>query len=279
MKNFRITGVLAAVVLVMTLGAVCNAAYAQLEEPDVVKTSDPQTPLGEGYNTGIGFDVVLNNFGFGVGGYFSRMLGDYTEFTFQTGITGIRDVSEQTFQSFFTGNRIVPNKYKRGLGFPFLFGLEQRIFARQVEDNVRFFVGAAAGPSMAFVYPYVNDSDDNGFRTIRVDPSTGFIAGAERVNDFFSGWGDGETKWGYSGELKIGVDIGSSFDTRTTIEFGYFFYYFNEGLQIMEPYRPYGYDDEGFPIEVNDQGERRTHFDPQKYFGTPQIKFTFGGMW
>lgn len=279
MKKNRFIPVLAALVMIMTLGVISNAVYAQLEEPEVIGIPEPKTPLSEGYTTGIGFDIMLNNFGFGVGGYFSRMLGDYTEFSFQAGITGIRDVSEQTFQSFFTGNRIVPNKYKRGFGFPFLFGLEQRLFARQIEDNFRFFVGAAAGPAMAFVYPYVNDSDENGFRSIRIDPNSGFIVGAERVNDFFTGWSDGESKWGYSGELKVGADIGSSFGTRTTVEFGYFFYYFKEGLQIMEPYRPYGYDEDGFPIEVNEQGERRTHFDAQKYFGTPQIKFTFGGMW
>src|SRR5690625_4320360 len=278
MKNLRCTHVLAAIVTVLTVGVVSNTVYAQLEEPEVVGIPEPRTPLSEGYRTGIGFDIVLNNFGFGVGGYITRMLGDYTVFSFQTGITGLRDVNEQTFQSFFTGNRIVPNKYKRGFGFPFLFGLEQRIFARQIDDNFRLFVGAAAGPAMAFVYPYVNDSDGNGFRSIYVNPNSGFIRGAERVNDFFTGWGEGEAKWGYSGELKIGADLGSSFGTRTTIEFGYFFYYFSQGLQMMEPYRPYGYDEDGNPI-AEQNGEPRPHFDAQNYFGTPQIKFTFGGMW
>lgn len=267
---------------VIMAGAIPNVVYAQLKEPEVVEAPKPRTPLSEGYHTGVGFNVVLNNFGFGVGGYFRKVLGDYTTFTFQTGITGIRDVSEQTYQSFFTGNRIVPNKYKRALGFPFLFGFEQRIFAQQISDNFRLFVGGAAGPAMAFVYPYVNDTDGNGFRTYIIQEDqfgNEFLLPEERVNDFFSGWGDGETKWGYTGELKIGADIGSSFGTRTTIEFGFFFYYFKQGLQIMEPYRPYGYNDSGFPIAVNEQGERREHYDAQKYFGTPQIKFTFGGMW
>ncbi|WP_142714209.1 hypothetical protein [Fodinibius sediminis] len=279
MKKIRTKQVLAAFVMMVSLAAVSNAAYAQLEEPDVVTAPNPRTPLSEGYHTGIGFDIMLNNFGFGVGGYFKKVVSDYTEVSFQTGITGLRDVSEQTFQSFFTGDRIIPNKYKRGFAFPFLFGVEQRIFARQIEDNFRLFVGAAAGPAMAFVYPYVNDSDGSGFRSIYVDPNTGFIRGAERINDFFTGWSDGETEWGYSGELKIGADLGRSFGTRTTVEFGYFFYYFSQGLQIMEPYRPYGYNENGNPVIFNDQGEQRPHFDAQKYFGTPQIKFTFGGMW
>lgn len=260
------------IALLVTLGLSIagNDALAQLEEPEVVELPEPKTPLTEGYHNSLGFDVILNNFGFGIGGHYSRVLGPFTEFTFQTGITGLRDVSEQNYQNFFTGQRIVPNKYKRGFGFPFLFGLKHRLFARQIDDNFRFFVSGALGPSMAFTYPYVQDTDGNGFRTFQV--IDGFLVPAERVNDFFTGWKDGETHWGYNGELKIGVDFGSSFKTRTTVEFGYFFYYFNEGLQIMEPRRPI-YGDQGQIVDTE------PFFDAQKYFGTPQIKITFGGMW
>lgn len=276
MKNKR-NYCIGAVILLIVLGITVNNAQAQLEEPDVIKKSEPKTPLSEGYHNDIGFDVVLNNFGFGIGGHYSRVLGDYTELTFQTAITGIRDVSEQNFQNFFTGNQIVPNRYKRAFGFPFLIGMEQRLFARQIEDSFRLFVGGGVGPAMAFTYPYISDTDNSGFRTYVV--RNGFLRPTERVNDFFTGWGDGESHWGYSGELKIGADIGSSFGTRTTVEFGYFFYYFSEGLQLMEPYRPYGYDENGNPVIFNGEGEQRSHFDAQKYFGTPQIKFTFGSMW
>lgn len=286
MKNFGLTYVLVALAMVLTVDVVSNNAQAQLEEPDVVESPEPKTPITEGYGHEIGFDIMLNNFGFGVGGHFNKVLNDYTEFTFKTGITGLRDVSEQTYQSFFTGNRTIPNKYKRAFGFPFLFGLEQRIFANKIQDSFRLYIGAAAGPAMAFTYPYFEDNIDDDFRTIQRDPSSGFITGSERVNDFFTGWGDGSTEWGYSGELKIGADIGSSFGTRTKVEFGYFFYYFDQGLQIMEPFQPIKneqgqivYDDSGIPVAVDENGNRNPHFDAQKYFGTPQIKFTFGGMW
>ncbi|GAA5522319.1 hypothetical protein LQ318_11260 [Aliifodinibius salicampi] len=277
MKKNKRSHCIGAVLLLFVLGITVNTAQAQLEEPDVIEKSEPKTPLSEGYHNDIGFDVVLNNFGFGIGGHYSRVLGDYTELTFQTAITGIRDVSEQNFQNFFTGNQIIPNRYKRAFGFPFLLGMEQRIFARQIEDSFRLFVGGAVGPAMAFTYPYINDADGSGFRTYVV--RSGFLRPTERVNDFFTGWSEGESHWGYSGELKIGADIGSSFGTRTTVEFGYFFYYFSEGLQLMEPYRPYGYDENGNPVIFNAEGEQRPHFDAQKYFGTPQIKFTFGSMW
>lgn len=250
-----------------------NPASAQLKEPEVISLPEAKTPLSEGYHNSLGFDVFINNFGFGIGGTFGHVVGPYTELTFRTGITGIRDASEQNFQSFLTGQQIIPNKYKRALGFPFLFGAKRRLFARQIDDNMRFYVSGAAGPAMAFTYPYVEESIEDGFRTFRLTDQ-GFLIPVERVNDFFSGWKDGETEWGFSGEIKIGVDLGSSFSRRTTIEFGYFFYYFKQGLQIMEPYKASGYDNTtGFP------SGRTEFFDAQQYFGTPQIKFTFGGMW
>lgn len=265
--------------ILLWLTSAGNIASAQIEEPDVIETPNPKTPISEGYHNSLGFDVFVNNFGFGIGGTIGRMVAPYTELTFRTGITGIRDASEQNFQSFFTGQQIIPNKYKRALGFPFMLGIKQRIFAKKIQDNMRVFVSGSGGPALAFTYPYVQDNNDaNGFRDFQVTPG-GFLAPVERVNDFFTGWSEGESKWGYSGAIKIGVDLGSKFDSRTTIEFGYFFYYFQDGLQIMEPYKPFGYNADGEPIELNNQGERNPFFEAQKYFGSPQIKFTFGGMW
>jgi hypothetical protein len=273
------------VTLLVLIFAICGVqlVQAQLKEPEVRKVDEPLTPLSQGFHNALEFDIMLNNFGFGLGGQYSRVIGPYTELTFQTGITGIRDVTEQNFQDFFTGQRTIPNKFKRALGFPFLLGIEKRVFAEAIDDNFRFFIAGAGGPALAFVYPYINDSDNNGFRTSIID-QRGFIRPVEEVNDFFSGWKDGETEWGFSGELKIGVSLGENLKRQTTFEFGYFFYFFSQGIQIMEPFQPFGFEQCSFdptlgcPIEVQN-GERNPFFDPQKYFGTPQIKIKFGGMW
>ncbi|MGD8427035.1 MAG: hypothetical protein PVH63_05350 [Balneolaceae bacterium] len=262
----------------LIVGISGNFAYAQLEEPEVIKLPQPKTPLSEGYHNGWGVDIMLNNFGFGLGGTYTHVVGPYTELLFRTGITGIRDDTEQNFQSFITGQQVIPNKYQRAFGFPFLIGVKHRVFARKVADNFRLFVSGAAGPALAFTYPYLEDVDGNGFRTFQVQPP-GFLVPLERVNDFFTGWKNGESHWGFSGEIKIGADLGSKFKTRTTVEFGYFFYYFKPGLQIMEPYQPFGYNQSGLPIAVDNNGNRNPFYDAQEYFGTPQIKITFGGMW
>lgn len=260
----------AILVVLLVMGMTALPAYAQLEEPEVREAAGPRTPLSEGLRNSIAFDVILNNFGFGIGGQYTHVLGPYTEITFQTGITGIRDASEQNFQDFFTGQQIVPNKYNRALGFPFLLGVKQRLFAHSIEDNFRFFLASSAGPVMAFVFPYINDEDENGYRSTA--PVNGFLVYTERINDFFSGWKDGYTTWGAAGELKIGVDLGSNFKRQTTVEFGYMFYYFDQGIQIMQPVRPI-YDNQGNVAETEE------FFSEQNYFGTPQISIKFGGMW
>ena len=272
-----------AFIVLLLLGISGSYAQAQVEEPQVVKLPQPKTPLSEGYHNSWGVDLMLNNFGFGIGGTYTHVLGPSDQLTFRTGITGIRDDTEQNFQSFLTGQQIIPNKYKRAFGFPFLVGIRHRVFARQIADNFRPFISIAAGPAMAFTYPYLEDGDHNGFRTFNLVSSPYYqqpiLQPVERVNDFFTGWKNGHSHWGLSGEVKIGADIGS-FKHPTTVEFGFFFYRFQPGLQIMEPYQPYGYDQQtGLPIEKNSNGQRKPFYDAQTFFGTPQIKFTFGGMW
>lgn len=265
--------------LLFVTGLVLSAesTYAQTQEPEVMELPEPRTPLSEGKNNALGFEIVINNFGFGIGGHYAKVLGPFTELTFSAGITGIRDVSEQTYTDPFFGQQIIPNKYNRAMAFPMTVGLKRRFFARKISDNFRFFMAGSGGPVMAFVYPYFNDTDGSGFRNV-IDLGGGALR-LERVNDFFSGWKDGETQWGVTGNFRIGVDIGDNFARLTTVEFGYLFYYFEQGIQMMEPYRPV----------VNNQGEvlvnpdgswvREPFFDDQKYFGTPQISLTFGGMW
>lgn len=251
-------------------------AMAQLKEPEVRSVEDPETPLDHGFSNRIGGSIFVNNFGFGVGGVYSHILGPYSELTFSAGITGIRDVSEQTFQDFFTGQRIVPNKYNRALGFPFMFGFKKRVFPREIADNFRFFFAVSGGPALALVSPYINDSDNNGYRSFRVvQAPTGQQVKiyTEDKEGFFSSLGDASSQWGTAGEIKVGVDLGKNFQQQSTLEIGYFFYYFSQGIQIMEPFRSTGINSGGFSVG------QEPFFDDQKFFGTPQIKFTYSGWW
>lgn len=255
------------IAVVLTLITFCNLAIAQqnVVEPELKEKIEPRNLFEEGYRTGLGVNLFINDFGFGVGGQFRKGIDVYTEATLTLRIASLRDQSEQTFVGFF-GQEEIPDKFNRVLVFPALFGVKHRLFPKQISDNFRVFSSASFGPALAFVYPYFNDIDESGFRT--VDPANAFV---EPINDFFSGWKDGFTEFGWNGQITLGIDFGDNFGKLSSLQFGYLFYYFKDGIQILEPNR-LAVDQSGNLqiVEFND----KNHF-----FGTPHISFTFGGMW
>jgi hypothetical protein len=250
---------------------------AQVQEPEVRPTPRNITSLQDAYSTGFGINIDMNNFGFGLGGEFRRVVAPQAEAYMKFGITGLRDASEQTFTDIFFGQQIVPNKYRRAFAMPVMIGMRQRLFSDIIQENYRFFVSAAAGGVAAFSYPYFDDLNDNGFREQ-------FIDYFEPINDIFTGWSDGTWHFGGAGEVKLGLDIGSNLARLNSIEFGYYFYYFPDGIQIMMPNQPevrQNVQPGQNPFIFDEDGELvlRPFFEPQRFFGTPLIRFTFGWFW
>ncbi len=268
-----------------------NDAHAQIVEPDIIQTQRDVMALTDEYGSGFGINIYMNNFGFGVGGEYRRVVASQSEIMFSLGITGLRDESEQTFTDFFFGQQIVPNKFQRGFAFPMMAGFRQRLFPNVVQENYRFFISASAGPVAAFTYPYFDDRNNNGYRETGneyelIEDNGDLLirfAQPERVNDIFSGMGDGDWHWGTTGEIKLGVDIGSNFSRLSSIEFGYYFYYFTDGIQMMQPKQPVirqqTSPNQSPYVWENGQLVLEDFFEPQKFFGTPQITFTFGWLW
>ncbi|MFU8859355.1 MAG: hypothetical protein ACNA8K_02930 [Cyclonatronaceae bacterium] len=239
------------------------SAHAQFEvsEPEVITDVVVQTPFKSGLKNGLTLNLLLTDFGFGVGGQYRRVLGNYTDAILDANISVLRDVKEQTFVNFF-GQQTTPNKYNRILSFPINAGLRHRFFAESIKDNFRFYVLGAAGPVAAFIYPYFDDSRGLGVRL----PD-------QFVYDVFDGWSEGYWDWGFNGKVALGIDLGSNFRNVSSIEMGYHMNYFPGGIQVMEP-NSFEFVSEN-EIRVIEGGG----FDRQNFFGTVMIKFMFGGMW
>lgn len=251
--------------------------FAQTLEPPVEKVVRNTSNIQSEYDAGFGFNVAMNNFGFTVGGEFRQVVGPSTELMSSIRLGGLRDASEQTFTDYFFGQQIIPNKYQRAFAFPLLLGLRHRLFTDMIQDNYRFFVSASIGPAMAFSYPYFEDSNNNGYREQ-------FSNYFEPINDIFSGWNQGDWHLGGTGEVKVALDIGGNFARLNSVEFGYFFYYFPDGMQLMMPNQPVPVQNpqQGqFPYELDENNELvlEPFFDAQTFFGSPQITFTFGWLW
>lgn len=250
---------------------------AQTLEPEVEEIVRNTSNIQSEYNSGFGFNVVMNNFGFGLGGEFRKVVGPSTELMASMRIGGLRDASEQTFTDYFFGQQVIPNKYQRGFSFPLLLGIRHRLFTDIIQEDYRFFLSASIGPVASFSYPYFDDANNNGYR----EQFSNYL---EPINDIFTGWSDGDWHLGGTGEMKVGLDIGGNFARLNSIEFGYYFYYFPDGIQLMMPNQPIPVENpqQGqFPYELNDEGElvMQPFFDAQTFFGSPQITFTFGWLW
>jgi hypothetical protein len=261
MKNiFIVFTVLTAVLL---LPVFVQTAYAQFEvsEPDLITDVNIRTPYNSGLKNGLTFNLLLTDFGFGVGGQYRRVLGNYTDGILDVNISVLRDVKEQTFVNFF-GQQTTPNKFNRILSFPVNAGLRYRMFAESINDNFRFYVLGTAGPVAAYIYPYFDNSRGLGVRL----PD-------QFVYDIFEGWNEGYWDLGYNGKMALGIDLGNNFRNVSSIEIGYHMNYFPNGIQVMEP-NTFEFVSENEIAIIEGGG-----FDRQKFFGTVMIKFMFGGMW
>ena len=272
-SNSYIQIIAATIILMFTT----QIAYSQVQEPELRADERVATNLSDLYSSGLSFNIAVNNFGLAAGGDYRRVLASQTELIASLRFTGLRDVTEQTFTDIFFGQQVVPNKFQRAFAFPMVLGLRHRLFGDRVQDNYRFFISATGGPVAAFSYPYFDDINDNGYR----EQFQNFF---EPVNDMFTGWSEGEWHWGAAGEVKLGMDIGSNFSRLTSVEFGYYFNYFPNGIQMMMPNQPDLRENVApgeSPFQFDDQGELllEPFFDAQKWFGTPQITLTFGRLW
>lgn len=275
--NFRFPATVIVALLLLFVLLPVQTSFAQITEPDLRVEERVATPLSNNYSSGLTFDVVINNFGFGIGGEFRKVIGDQTEGVFNVRITGLRDASEQTFTDLFFGQQVVPNKFQRAFAFPAMIGMRKRLFADRVQDEYRFFLSASAGGVAAFSYPYFEDLNSNGFREQ-------FQNYFEPVNDIFTGWSRGDWHFGGAGELKLGIDFGRNFSSVTSVEFSYYVNYFPNGIQIMMPNQPdllenVQPDESQFQTDEDGNLLLEPFFDPQKFFGTPQITVKFGSLW
>lgn len=263
--------------IALILSAVALPAHGQVAEPDLLVDDKAASAYGEGLRNAASVVLSANNFGFSLRGQYDRAITPMADLVLQAGVSGLRDVSEQTYTDYFFGQQVIPNKFQRGMSFPVLAGIRHRLFARNVQDSYRFYVSGSAGGVFAFTYPYFDDLNGNGYRER-------FFEYYENTFDMLTGWKDGTWHAGLAGEFTIGIDFGRDFEKVSRLQFGYLFYYFPDSVQMMMPNQPVPDPNAGpndFPYLLNPDLtlKMQPFFDSQSFFGTPVLSFSFGGMW
>jgi hypothetical protein len=96
-----------------------NTTTAQTgTEPEVREMNLVRTPLDDNLHNALSFGLTLNNFGFGLGTEYRRVISPLSEFILDFQITALRDITEQNYQFF--GQQIIPNKRNRIMSFPLM---------------------------------------------------------------------------------------------------------------------------------------------------------------
>ena len=225
-----------ALVCALLLSAPC-ITYAKQD------TDSGSTVRAESLN-GLGAHILLTNSGFGLGGYYSRLLGRDLTLILQVQIAGEKDEREVAFFDRF-GRKDLPNKANYLLILPVHVGVERRLFRSRIEDNFRPFFHATVGPTFGWKYPYFQDDNENGT-----------LDSGEKTYDAIGSLPKGNVEFGFGGTLAIGAYFGRKTSVTQSVRIGYSFTHFFDRIELLE----------------------RTIRRPAHFFGTPTILFSFGKL-
>lgn len=205
-----------------------------------------------------GFKLSLTNSGLGFGGYIRDSLNAQSAGLFEISAEAGKDEREVAFFNRF-GQRSVPGKANYLFVVPMRVGLQRRLFKDQIEDNFRPFIQVAAGPTLAWEYPYFFDCNGDNRFDARVDCNgDGFVGpteGDERLS-VYRALGRGRLLVGAGASLSIGSYFGRGERGARGFRVGYSFNYYPAGARLLE-------------AQLD---------DPRRYLGTPHVVVYFGRL-
>lgn len=189
--------------LVLVFTFVSNVSYSQglgkiVDEQEIIRF--PSNMLG--------VDIMFGEGGFGLGAFYRKKLSrTFTVFT-DLSVSGTKDGEEVEYMTWW-GEVIVPGKVNRILLVPMTVGLQYRLFANTLTDNLRPYVNFGVGPSLVFTMPF--------------------------EKEFFSSVGHANTYVGVGGYIGFGANFGLSKSSLVGLNFRYYInHLFNGGVESLQ---------------------------------------------
>jgi len=171
----------------------------------------------------VGVDIIFNEGGFGLGGFYrNRFTNVLTGFVYFS-ISEAKDPREITYIDYW-GNTYTLNKINRAFVLPLFVGLQYRLFEKVLYDNLRPYVNFAFGPAMVASDPY--------------------------DKEFFNALGYAKAYFTVGGYVGLGANFGLDRNNLVGINLRYYFIHlFNQGIPLLigRPEKEFG----GFYITVN----------------------------
>jgi len=154
-----------------------------------------------------GFDFLIGESGFGFGGFFRKQLN--TKFTLfaDISISEAKDEREIEYVDIF-GQTFTIGKKNRVFQVPLTFGAQFRLFENELADNLRPYVNAGVGPSVALTTPY--------------------------SEEFFAAFGKAQTHFGVGGYVGFGANFGLDKSNLIGLNIRYYYTKFlDDGVEIL----------------------------------------------
>ncbi len=155
-----------------------------------------------------GFDLMIGESGFGFGGFYRHQTDEnFTIFT-DISFSEVKDEREFEFIDIF-GNTFTVGKINRIFQIPLNFGVQYRLFAEDLADNLRPYINAGIGPTI-----------------ILTTPSS---------EEFFSAFSKAQTRIAAGGYVGFGANFGVDQSNLIGINFRYYYIrLFGDGVESLE---------------------------------------------
>lgn len=181
----------------------CNFAHAQ-----GIGEIAPEKPPEVFPPNAWGFDFLIGESGFGFGGFFRKQLNVKFTLFADLSISEAKDEREVEYIDIF-GQTFTIGKKNRVFQVPVTFGAQYRLFEKELADNLRPYINAGVGPTMALTTPY--------------------------SEEFFAAFGKAQTHFGVGGYVGFGANFGLDKSNLIGLNIRYYYTKFiDEGVEILE---------------------------------------------
>lgn len=156
-----------------------------------------------------GVDVMFGEGGFGLGTFYRKSLSLNTSVFVDLSISESKDDREVDYIDPFTGIPFTIGKKNRVFLIPINFGLQYRLFAGDITDNLRPYINAGIGPTLVLTTPY--------------------------EKEFFEAFSDTQAKYAAGGYIGFGANFGISKSNLIGLNLRYYIIHlFDDGVENLD---------------------------------------------
>jgi hypothetical protein len=174
---------------------------------EIGELAPPQPPMVFPPNAW-GFDLLIGESGFGFGGFYRRQLSTKLTLFGDVSISEAKDEREIEYIDIY-GQTFTIGKQNRVFQIPITLGAQFRLFENELTDNLRPYINAGVGPTIALTTPY--------------------------AEEFFRAFSYSQVHYAVGGYVGFGANFGLDQKSLIGINVRYYYTQFlDEGVEILK---------------------------------------------